>query len=110
MNQIARILVASVASLAFIPGAAVPAEAAMTVMSGTQSCGSGQTVQIQFWTNSRQTVSIYVDGRLVSTQTVDGVSVYNTGKQSAAWKITGSDLAQTRDLCSGILVNGIPNT
>ena len=37
MNQIARILVASVASLAFIPGAAVPAEAAMTVMSGTQS-------------------------------------------------------------------------
>lgn len=96
-----KIRAAASAFLIVVSGMSVasPATAAVTKISGYQSCPAGQYVAIQGWVNSQQTVSLYFSNRYSAQRSTQTVFVFNTLRNSGTWEVRGPDLSSANDYC-----------
>lgn len=97
MKRFPRIMsIAAASALTLAALTATPASAAVTSISGKESCASGQSYHV-IGTAIRGTTTVYINGKKVTS---GGYAVnYNSGLRTGTWRVTGTNLGSFSAEC-----------
>ncbi|GAA3309631.1 hypothetical protein GCM10017710_04370 [Arthrobacter ramosus] len=85
--------------MALVTASAIPAQAAVTSVSGSLSCPAGQVVWVHVVTTYSAPVTFYSGTALRTTDRGGYDHVFNYGTRTVNWKVVSSDIQTATDYC-----------